>query len=184
MFDLFHRRRANHLERALAAIAAATTDYEVIAQLRASARRITGADRSAVLRREGDEIVALTEDATNRLWGGLRIPLARSVSATALRSGQPVLIHDLLDDARVPHSRYDPKEVRGAALYPIADLLVLGIYWRAPCTPSAAVRSSAQRLAGGAAEAIRRLRGETPPVQSREPMHVASASLPSGGAHK
>jgi len=184
MFDLFRRRRAIHLERALSAIAVATTDYEVIAQLRASARKITGADRSAVLRREGDEIVALTEDATNRLWRGLRIPLARSVSAAAFQSGQPVLIRDLLDDPRVPRSRFDPKEVRGAALYPIADVLVLGIYWRVPCTPSASVRSAAERLAGGAAEAIQRLRGETPVVQPSETTQVVSASLVSGGAHR
>lgn len=158
MFEFFRRDRVVALERALAAIAAATSDYEVIAQLRASARKITGSDRIAVLRRESDEMVALTEDGARRILHGFRIPLEGSMSALAFTTGQPVLVHDILDDPRVPPSRYDRAEVRGFALYPIANILILGIYWRRPCTPGVRVRSAAERLANGAAEAILRLK--------------------------
>ena len=183
MFNMFRRKRTLLLDQAVARIEAAATEYEVIAQLRASARAIASADRVTILRCTSDEVLALTEDADKLLWTGQRFPRAGSLSDIALSSGAPVLIYDTLDDRRVSPARVDPGEVRAIALYPIPPRHAIGINWTAPHTPGAATRAWMVRLADATAQAIRRIDRAT---EDQERLATSRVRAPesSGGAHR
>ena len=184
MMMLFGCKRAAALKATLARIAAANTEYEVIAQLRAFAREIGGADRAMILQRDGSDVVPLTEDSARALWMGRRFAFAGSLSAIALTTGEPVLIHDMTADARVPTDRYNPAEVRALAIYPVPPRHLIAVHWAVPCTPSAATRRRLSRLASGAKERIEQLERSMGGPQQPSMTRTARALESSGGAQR
>src|SRR3569623_92663 len=89
--------RLRQLAIAVAALAGAKREDEVVAALHAHARTIAGADGLAVARREGDEVRYLAEDAMTPLWAGRTCPIAAVLSGTAMLQNRAILVPDILD---------------------------------------------------------------------------------------
>lgn len=125
--------RYNILSEANAQLALAVTHEAVFEILRSHARAITGADGVAVVRREGDEVTYIGEDAISPLWTGQRFPIERCISGLAILAHQPIVIPDISLDDRVPMSAYLATFVKSMAMYPLghpAPIAALGLYWR------------------------------------------------------
>lgn len=116
-----------------ALLARADTLAEIFEILRSQARAIADADGVAVIRREGDEVCNIGEDAISPLWTGQRFPVGRCVSGLAILARAPIFIPDVSRDARVPLSAYLATFVRSMAMFPLgapAPIAALGLYWR------------------------------------------------------
>lgn len=121
------------LGQANAELADARSHEAVFEILRTHARAITGADGVAVVRREGDEVAYIGEDAISPLWTGQRFPIERCVSGLAILACQPIVIPDIGADDRVPLSAYLATFVKSMAVFPLgrpAPIAALGLYWR------------------------------------------------------
>jgi GAF domain-containing protein len=133
---------------------------ELIYALRSSARRIAGSDGIAIVRRVGDRVVYVAEDALSPLWIGQSFALAACVSGQAMLTNQPILIPDVFVDPRVPHAAYRTTFVNSMAMFPIGSgepQLALGAYWHeaGPIDPEAAqLLASLARAAGTAFDRI------------------------------
>ncbi len=126
------RRLLNGAMRRLADVQSIET---LIAVLRESAREIAGAQGIAVVRRDGDHVVYVAEDAIAPLWTGQRFPIESCISGLAILDGHPILIPDIYLDPRVPLAAYEPTFVRRLAAYPIGLMdrsMALGVYWDTP----------------------------------------------------
>jgi GAF domain-containing protein len=111
---------------------AAATIEDVLEVMRAHARSIAEADGVAVIRRVGDEVAYVGEDAISPLWSGQRFPMGQCISGLALLEARPIIIPDILADDRVPHNVYLSTFVRSMAVFPLgapAPIAALGLYW-------------------------------------------------------
>lgn len=147
-------------------IAAADSVDAVIAALRDTARAIVGSDGITVVRREGDEVVYVTEDAISPLWSGQRFPIQICVSGMAIQARTAIVIPDILTDSRVPLNAYLATFVRSMAMVPVGHGepgMAIGAYWQAaqPIAPIAVERLSA--LATAAADTLSRIEGAPEP---------------------
>ena len=97
----------------------ATSEEEVLEMLRDSARAIALSDGVAVVRRYGDQVAYVGEDAITPLWTGQRFPIHTCISGLAMLARQPILIPDILKDPRVPLNAYLSTFVRSMAMFPI-----------------------------------------------------------------
>ena len=105
---------------------------EVVQTIRISARAIAGADGITFVRREGDFVHYIAEDAIGPLWTGQRFPIESCISGIAMLSGEPVVIPDVFIDPRVPHQAYEPTFVKSMAMFPVGretKLAAIGAYW-------------------------------------------------------
>lgn len=121
------------LGEANALLAEARSIDEVLEVLRSQARAIAQADGVAVIRREGDDVVYVGEDAISPLWTGQRFPIAQCVSGMAILARAPIVIPDIGIDARVPLGAYLSTFVKSMAVFPLgtpAPTAALGLYWR------------------------------------------------------
>lgn len=128
---IFEQRR--HLVAAMANLSKARSFDEFIGVLRGSGRSITAAEGVTIIRREGDQVIYLAEDAITPLWAGRRFPIEACISGMAITENRPILIPDIYSDARVPHSAYRPTFVRSMAMYPVGQaepVMAIGAYWR------------------------------------------------------
>lgn len=147
------------LEAALEAVQNCRDLDAVLTVLRDSARAIADADGIAVVRRDGDHVVYVGEDAISPLWTGQRFAIDACVSGHALRTGEPLLVPDIRNDARVPLNLYLATFVQSLAIFPIGfgePVAALCAYWRRvqPIDPEAvALLTLLARAAGGAFEA-------------------------------
>lgn len=150
---------------------------DVVMALRGCARALAGADAITVVRRDGDEVAYIAEDAVAPLWSGQRFPIRSCISGLAMIANEPVLIPDIYADHRVPHAAYEPTFVRSMAMFPVGveqPVWALGAYWAkaGPIDPEAVVLlSSLARAAASAFESIAR-----PPARPR----VAAAGRAEG----
>jgi hypothetical protein len=128
---IFAQRRK--LNETMSALAAAMTFEDFVAVICAGGRAIANSEGATVIRREGDLVAYIAEDAINPLWTGKRFAIEACISGIAILESQPVLIPDIYADPRVPHAAYRPTFVRSMAMYPIglvAPTMAVGAYWR------------------------------------------------------
>jgi hypothetical protein len=100
--------------------------------LRAHTRAIGCADGVAVVRRVGDEMVHIGEDAIAPLWTGRRFPIDQSISGLAMTERRPIYIPDIASDARVPREVEEASFVASMAMFPLGigdPIAALGVYW-------------------------------------------------------
>lgn len=126
------RERAALLIEAIEKLAGAGDMDDVVAILRATARRLVGADGIAVILREDEQCWYVEEDAVGPLWKGRKFPLTSCVSGWAMVHKQTVVIEDVREDARIPQQLYRDTFVRGLLMVPVrsADPIgAIGAYW-------------------------------------------------------
>jgi hypothetical protein len=165
MRNPFRLARDAAMEAATSALERAATLEEVVAALRTSARTIIGADGITVVRRFGNEVAYVDEDAISPLWTGRRFPIGMCVSGMAMLQCQPIVISDIGQDKRVPMNAYLGTFVRSMAMFPIGDAdphMAMGAYWSEarPIAPAALVKMT--KLAGLAGDAVARIEGLEP----------------------
>lgn len=146
--------RRQLLTAAMARLSRASSVEGIVVILRDCARTIGGADGIAVIRREGDQVAYVAEDALGTLWTGQRFPIESCISGLAILEAHPIHIPDIYDDPRVPIDAYRPTFVRSMAMYPIGLMgpsMAMGAYWSqpGPIDPAAsAMLASLARYAG------------------------------------
>jgi GAF domain-containing protein len=111
--------RWSKLEQVIEDLKEADSIEEVVQTIRISARAIAGADGIAFVRREGDHVHYVTEDAIGPLWTGQHFPIESCISGIAMITGEPVVIPDVFADPRVPHAAYEPTFVKSMAMFPL-----------------------------------------------------------------
>ena len=113
-------------------VTAATVD-DVLEILRAQARAIAEADGVAVIKRTGDEVAYVGEDAIAPLWTGHSFPIERCITGLAILQREPIILPDITQDERVPLNVYLSTFVKSMAAFPLgapAPRAALGLYWR------------------------------------------------------
>lgn len=128
---IFAQRRK--LNEAMSALANAVSVGDLVTVLCAAGRAIAASEGVTVIRREGDLVAYIAEDAIKPLWTGKRFAIEACISGIAILENQPVVIPDIYADSRVPHAAYRPTFVRSMAMYPIglvAPTMAVGAYWR------------------------------------------------------
>lgn len=111
----------------------ATSLDDVLEILRSSARAALRSDGVTVIRREGDEVLYVGEDAIAPLWSGQRFPIRSCVSGLAMLERQLIVIPDIHADTRVPLNAYLSTFVSSMAVAPIGHgqpVAAIGAYWR------------------------------------------------------
>lgn len=111
-------------------LSAAADEADAVAILRDHARIVAMSDGITVVRREGNEVVYVAEDAISPLWTGQRFPVERCISGLAIMAGEPILIPDIRRDDRVPLNAYLATFVHSMAMFPIGRTAAVGAYWR------------------------------------------------------
>ena len=127
-----HRERTALLIEAIEKLAGAGGMEDVVAILRATARRLIGADGIAVILREDEQCWYVEEDAMGPLWKGHKFPLASCISGWAMVHKETVVIGDIRKDARIPQELYRDTFVRSLLMVPVrsADPIgAIGAYW-------------------------------------------------------
>lgn len=111
----------------------ARSEDAVIGIIRSSARLIAGADGITFVRREGDRVAYIAEDAISPLWTGQRFPILKCISGIAMVERRPVIIPDIRVDPRVPLNAYLATFVQSMAMFPVGvdePVASIGAYWR------------------------------------------------------
>jgi signal transduction histidine kinase len=142
------------LPKAIAALCRLREAGEILRCLRRAARDLTGADGVALLRREGDMVRCIAEDAIGPLWRGMRVSLTGSVSGQAILANAPVVSADVLSDPRVPQELYRNTFVRSLVVVPVGREVpfgALGAYWGRKRQPSPEEVGILEALAGAGA---------------------------------
>lgn len=145
---------------ALRLLAIARSTDEIIDALRESARPTIGCDGFCFVLRDGALCHYAAEDAVAPLWEGQRFPMEACVSGWAMRTGQIVVIPDIMQDDRVPHALYSQTFVRSMAMVPAGNPpeAALGAYWSHCGHPSHQAIASLQELAVAVGDAMVRVR--------------------------
>lgn len=141
-------------------LAAARTQGDVLEVLRAQARAIADADGVAVVRRIGDRVEYVGEDAIAPLWTGQRFPIEQCITGLAILQREPVVIPDITQDPRVPLAAYLSTFVKSMAAFPLgapAPCAALGLYWREIRPLGRDVEALVGMLAQGANVAFERI---------------------------
>jgi hypothetical protein len=125
----FLNRRVR-LAHTLGLLSAASDEGDAVAILRDHARVVAASDGITVVRREGDEVAYVAEDAISPLWTGQHFPMAMCISGLAIMTGEPILIPDIRNDSRVPLNAYLATFVHSMAMFPIGRTAALGAYWK------------------------------------------------------
>ena len=124
--------RSTLLVDAVERLAGAGDAEDVIETLRATARRLIGADGIAVILREQEQCWYVEEDAMGPLWKGGRFPLASCISGWAMLHKETVVIEDIRKDARIPQDLYRDTFVRSLLMVPVRSddpIGAIGAYW-------------------------------------------------------
>jgi GAF domain-containing protein len=132
MPDMTSLDRWKRLREVIRDLGDADSIEEVVHIIRISARRIAGADGITFVRREGDFVRYVAEDAVSPLWTGQRFPIDSCISGIAMLTQSPIAIPDVFADPRVPHQAYEPTFVKSMAMVPIgvnAKVAAIGAYW-------------------------------------------------------
>lgn len=105
---------------------------EALEVLREHARAIAQSDGVTLIRRDGDHVAYVGEDALAPLWTGQRFPIESCISGLAMLEREPILIPDIAQDPRVPMPLYLPTFVRSMAMFPLGPgqpAAAMGVYW-------------------------------------------------------
>jgi len=164
--DSFDQRRL--LTEAMARLSRANSIDELVTVLRECARKIARCDGVTVIRRTGDRVAYIAEDAMSPLWSGSDFPIENCISGLAIVEARPIHIPDIYEDDRVPVDAYRPTFVRSMSMYPIGLMgpsMAMGAYWATsgPADPSTtALLGSLARYAGVTLNRVTEGRGADP----------------------
>lgn len=111
-------------------LSAAADEAHAVAILRDHARVVAASDGITVVRRDGDQVEYVAEDAIDALWTGQRFPMSMCISGLAIMAGEPILIPDIRHDPRVPLNAYLSTFVLSMAMFPIGRTAAVGAYWK------------------------------------------------------
>jgi diguanylate cyclase (GGDEF)-like protein len=120
------------LTRAVQALSLCESAEDVQRIVRTAARRLTGADGTTFVIRDGDKCFYVDEDAIAPLWKGQRFPLQACISGWSMLNREPVVIEDIYADGRIPHDAYRPTFVKSLVMVPIRTrdpIGAIGMYW-------------------------------------------------------
>lgn len=162
-FDVAPFGDAGQLGRCLDAIERSSSSAEIVATVRAWARRLAGADGIAVVLRDGDQCHYVEEDAIGPLWKGERFPSSNCVSGWAMDHRETVVIPDILLDPRVPQDAYRSTFVRSMAMVPIGapdareSVGAIGAYWATVRGATPSDVQTLERIAEAAGVALARI---------------------------
>jgi hypothetical protein len=160
--DLERRRR---LMDTLGRLSSCQSIEDLVMVLRGSARAIADADGITVVRRMGDRVAYVAEDAACPLWTGQDFPIETCISGIAMLENRPVLIPDIYADDRVPHAAYRATFVHSMAMFPIGmgePLMAMGAYWRRVGSIDSEAVSLLSSLARSASLVFDRLKHDGP----------------------
>ncbi|MEN3747523.1 GAF domain-containing protein [Sphingomonas sp. HF-S3] len=104
----------------------------LVMALRGSARAIGNADGITVVRRIGNRVAYVAEDAASPLWAGHDFPIETCISGIAMTENRPIVIDDIYADNRVPIDAYRSTFVKSMAMFPIGmgePRMAMGGYW-------------------------------------------------------
>ncbi|WP_340317244.1 GAF domain-containing hybrid sensor histidine kinase/response regulator [Rhizorhabdus argentea] len=138
-------------------LGAARSLDQVIEILRASSRRISGADGIAIVLRDGDQCHYVAEDAKAPLWAGQRFQADSCISGIAMRDRLTVVIPAVMTDPRVPHAAYEPTFVRSMVMVPVGlpdPVAAIGAYWSDVGAPNPGAVPLLEALSRAAATAL------------------------------
>lgn len=124
----FLNRRVR-LAHTLGLLSAAVDETDAVAILRDHARVIAASDGVTVVRRDGNRVAYVAEDAIGTLWTGQSFPMSMCISGLAIMAGEPILIPDIRHDPRVPLNAYLSTFVLSMAMFPIGRTAAVGAYW-------------------------------------------------------
>ena len=124
------RNRRVRLAHTVGLLSAASEEADAVAILCGHARVIAASDGVTIVRRYGDEVAYLAEDAISPLWTGQRFPISMCVSGLAIMAGEPIVIPDIRNDPRVPLNAYLSTFVLSMAMFPVGRTAALGAYWK------------------------------------------------------
>ncbi|GAA4250033.1 GAF domain-containing protein [Azospirillum formosense] len=133
----------------------------VVSVLRATVRRLTGADGITIVLRDGDLCHYVEEDAISPLWKGQRFPMGTCISGWAMLTGQPAVIPDIYADPRIPQDAYRLTFVRSLVMVPVGapePIAAIGAYWAAQHTPDTGTVTLLRAIARSAALALSNVR--------------------------
>ncbi len=153
--------RSDVLVTAIEKLAGAGAIDDVVGILRATARRLIGADGIAVILREQEQCWYVEEDAVGPLWKGQKFALASCISGWAMLHKQSVVIEDIRDDERIPQNLYQDTFVRSLLMVPVRSddpIGAIGAYWSEPYRASEAQVQTLERLARATATAMENVR--------------------------
>ena len=159
--DQVRDERSGLLLEAIERLAGAGAIDDVVATLRATARRLIGADGIAVILREDEQCWYVEEDAMGPLWKGHKFPLASCISGWAMVHRQTVAIEDVRNDERIPQELYRGTFVRGLLMVPVrsADPIgAIGAYWSDCYRATKEQVATLERLARATATAMENIR--------------------------
>lgn len=125
-----------------------------------SARKLSDADGTTFVLRDGDLCYYIDENSLSPLWKGQKFPMQNCISGWSMIHQQPVLIPDIYKDNRIPHDAYRPTFVKSLCMIPIRvdrPLGVIGNYWSKSYTPTDDEIKSLQILANSTAIALENL---------------------------
>jgi putative nucleotidyltransferase with HDIG domain len=153
--------QAGELVGAIQQLSLAHSFPEIQAVVRQAARRLTGADGATFVLRDGCHCYYADEDAISPLWKGQRFPMESCISGWAMLNRRPVVIEDIYQDDRIPHSTYEPTFVKSLAMVPIRTLDPIGAignYWAVRHRPRQDEVDLLQALADSTAVAMENVR--------------------------
>jgi GAF domain-containing protein len=130
--DVTSKTRWDRLKEVIDGLGTADSMEEIVQTIRISARTIAGADGITFVRREGEFVHYVAEDAVSPLWSGQRFPIQACISGIAILTRAPVIIPDVFADPRVPHAAYEPTFVKSMAMFPLGvseKRAAIGAYW-------------------------------------------------------
>jgi two-component sensor histidine kinase len=159
--DEVRRERARLIVEAIEKLAGAGEIRDVIDTLRATARRLIGADGIAVILREDEQCWYVEEDAMGPLWKGHKFPLASCISGWAMLHKETVVIDDVRCDPRIPQDLYRDTFVRSLLMVPVRSddpIGAIGAYWSECYTASPEQIEMLERLARATATAMENVR--------------------------
>lgn len=138
-----------------------STDLQAITTVVAeTARKISGADGTTFVLRDGDLCYYVDENSISPLWKSQKFPMVNCISGWSMIHQQPVFISDVYKDSRIPHDAYRPTFVKSLCMIPIrvdSPLGAIGNYWSDSYTPTEDEVKALQVLANSTAIALENL---------------------------
>jgi two-component sensor histidine kinase len=159
--DEVRDERSRLLVDAIEKLAGAGDSDDVVATLRATVRRLIGADGIAVILRDNEQCWYVEEDAMGPLWKGEKFPLASCISGWAMLHRQTVVIEDIREDDRIPQDLYRDTFVRSLLMVPVRSddpIGAIGAYWSERYRATDEQVQTLERLARATATAMENVR--------------------------
>jgi len=98
-----------------------------------AARRLTDAESSAMIIKEGDTCQCVDEDASEPLLKGQKVSQGDCIADYVLSSGKPMIVEDMEKDLQITKEPFKNIQVKSLAIFPIHSQVTLGamaLLWR------------------------------------------------------